>query len=112
MAYKKERLEKNIKREISTIILNDTKDERLKFVTITKVILTDDLSIATIYYTILGNDNQIEKTSQNLLDAKGYIKTILSKKLKVRKTPDLKFEYDKSYEYGNRIEEILRSLDK
>ena len=53
MAFKKERLEKIIEREIGTIILTEIKDERIKFVTITNVNLTNDLSIATVFNTLL-----------------------------------------------------------
>lgn len=112
MAYKKERLEKQIERELSRIIINETKDLRLKYVTITKVFLTEDLSIATVYYTILGTEKQIEKTKQNLLDAKGFLRTQLSKYLKIKKTPELRFKYDESFKYGNKIESILREIEK
>lgn len=112
MAFKKERLEKIIEREISTILFNDVKDDRLKFVTITNVNLTNDLSIATVYYTVLGDENQRISTSENLNDAKGFIKGVLSKKLEIRKIPELRFKYDESTEHGNRIESILRSLKK
>lgn len=110
MAFKKERLEKILEREIATIIFNDIKDDRLKFVTITKVNLTNDLSLATVYYTVLGDEAQIAATSENIADAKGFIKGILSKRLEVRKTPDLRFKYDDSYEQGNKIENILKSI--
>src|SRR5690554_2668754 len=112
MAYKKERLEKIIGRELGQILLNDTKDKRLKYVTITKVALTEDLSIATIYYRVLGNDDQIKKTSESLEKAKGFLRTAISKQIKVRKIPELIFKFDHSFEQGNRIEEILESLDK
>ena len=62
MGFKIERLEKIIEREISTILIN-SKDERLRFVTVTKVSLTNDCSIATLYYTILGNEEQKETTA-------------------------------------------------
>ena len=110
MAFKRERLEKILEREISSIIFSEVKDDRLKYVTITKVDLTNDLSIATIYYTVLGDKAQAEATVQNLLDAKGFIKGILSKRLEVRKIPDLKFKFDESFEKGNRIETILKNL--
>ncbi|HHU56068.1 MAG TPA: 30S ribosome-binding factor RbfA [Acholeplasmataceae bacterium] len=112
MAYKKERLEKLIERELGRIIINETKDERLKYITITKVFLTEDLSIARVFYTILGTDNQIEKTKQNLQEAKGFLRTALSKKIKARKTPELRFQYDESFEYGNKIENILKTIEK
>lgn len=112
MSFKQERLEKILEREISNIIRTEVKDDRLKFVTITKVSLTNDLSIATVYYTVIGTDDQKITTSENLLDAKGFIKSSLSKKLEIRKTPDLKFKYDESLEYGDRIEQILKNLKK
>lgn len=110
MAFKRERMEKILEREISSIIFQEIKDERIKFVTITKVNLTNDLSIATVLYTVFGNENQVNSSIDALNDAKGFIKTILSKKLEVRKIPDLKFKYDESFEHGNKIEEILRNL--
>ena len=110
MAFKRERLENILKREISTIIFSDVKDDRLKFVTITKVDLTNDLSIATVYYTVLGDKEQVEATAQNLAEAKGFIKGLLGKRLEIKKIPDLKFKFDESFEQGNRIEEILKQI--
>ncbi|MCI5938323.1 MAG: 30S ribosome-binding factor RbfA [Bacilli bacterium] len=112
MAFKKERMEKILEREISNIIFQDIKDERIKFVTITNVNITNDLSIATVFYTVFGNENQINASIEALNEAKGFIRTILSKKLEVKKTPDLRFKYDESYEQGNKIEAILNSLKK
>lgn len=110
MAFKRERMEKILEREISSIIFLDIKNEKIKFVTITKVSLTNDLSIATVFYTVYGNQDQINASIEALNEAKGYIRTILSKKLEVKKVPDLKFKYDESFEHGNKIEEILRNL--
>ena len=110
MGYKQERLEKIIEREIGTLILSQVKDERLKYVTITKVTLTNDLSIATVYYTVLGNDVQREATTNKLLEAKGFIRTALSKVLEIRKVPELRFKYDDSFEYGKKIDDILKDL--
>lgn len=112
MSFKQERLEKILEREISNIIRIEVKDDRLSFVTITKVSLTNDLSIATVYYTIMGTKEQRDATTANLLDAKGFIRSSLSKKLEIRKTPDLKFKYDESLDYGDRIEQILKNLNK
>ncbi|MCK9471465.1 MAG: 30S ribosome-binding factor RbfA [Bacilli bacterium] len=112
MSFKQERLERILEREISNIIRTEVKDDRLKFVTITKVSLTNDLSLGTVYYTVIGNDEQKVATSDNLLDAKGFIRSSLSKKLEIRKTPDLRFKYDESLEQGERIEQILKNLKK
>ena len=111
MAYHVQRLEKILEREISTILLN-SKDERLRFVIITKVRLTSDLSIATVFYRIIGNDIQKESTAKNLVDATGFIKTELSHKLEIRRIPDLIFKPDESVEYGERIENIIKGFNK
>ena len=108
MAYRVERIEKIIEREIGNILLSEVKDQRLRYVTITNVKVTNDLSIATVFYTIIGDENQIVSTKKNLEDAKGFIRSKLSKVLEIRKTPELRFKYDESFEYGNKIEEILK----
>ena len=110
MAYRVERIEKIIEREIGNILLSEVKDQRLRYVTITNVKVTNDLSIATVFYTIIGDENQFVSTKKNLEDAKGFIRSKLSKVLEIRKTPELRFKYDESFEYGNKIEEILKNL--
>lgn len=112
MSYKQERLERQIERELGTILLGETKDQRLRYVTITKVRLNGDYSLATVYYTIMGTEDQIENTKRILEEAKGFLRSTLSKKLKLRKTPELILQYDKSMEYGERIENILKDLKK
>lgn len=111
MSIKINRLEKIIEREIGTILLN-SKDERLRFVTVTKVSLTNDASLATLYYTVLGTDEQKEATSKNLENAIGFIKSSLGKTLEIRKVPDIRLKYDESLAYGEKIEAILKSIKK
>ena len=108
MSFRQERLEKIIEREISTILMN-SKDDRLRLVIPTSVRLTGDLSIATVYFTVLGNGDK-EEVIEGLNEAKGYVRSSLSKVLEVRKVPELKFKYDESLEQGKRIEDILKGL--
>ena len=110
MPYKKERMEKAIEREIGNIILSDIKDERIKYVTIIDVHLTNDLSIATILYRVLGKGNQIDSSSKALEEAKGFIRSYLAKKINARKVPELVFKYDTSVEKADRIEEIIKGI--
>jgi ribosome-binding factor A len=110
MAFRQERLERIIERELGMIISREVKDDRLKFVTITKVALTNDLSIATVYYTILGDQEQRVATEANLQDAKGFIRSSLGRKLDVRKIPELRFKFDESLQQGQKIEDILKNL--
>lgn len=109
MGYKIPRLEKILEREIGTIFLN-SKDERLRFVTVTKVSLTNDASVATIYYTVLGNNEQKESTKKNIENASGFVRSSLGKSLEVRKVPELRFKYDESLMYGEHIDNILKNI--
>lgn len=110
MGFKQERMENTIHREVSRILFEEVKDERLRFVTITTVRLTNDLSLATIYYRVIGNDEQINSTKENLQDAKGFIRKMLSNFLKLKRVPDLIFKYDDSIEYGERIDKLIDDI--
>lgn len=110
MGFKQERMENAIHREVGRILFEEVKDERLRFVTITTVRLTTDLSLATIYYRVIGSDEQISSTKENLLEAKGFIRKMLSNVLKVKRVPDLIFKYDESIEYGERIDKIIEDI--
>ena len=112
MAYKKERLEKAIEKELTMILFNDIKDERLHYVSITNVDLTNDFSIATVYYRVMGTQDQIDNTTKVLNEAMGFIRTKLAHAVQMRKVPSLIFKYDFSLEKMERIEEILKGIDK
>ncbi|MDF9866585.1 ribosome-binding factor A [Bacilli bacterium PM5-3] len=113
MAEKKvERLRQILLKEISQIVQYEMKDNKIGFITITDVKLTNDLSQATVFVNFLGSDNREQAGMDVLKKSKGFIRSELAKRLTIRKAPDLKFELDKSLEKGNRIDEILRSLNK
>ena len=111
MAYRLERIEKIIERELASILF-DVNNNKLKFVSITKVSVTNDLSIATVYYTVLGNKGEIDSTKEDLEKAKGYLRSSLAKRIDLRKTPELRFKYDESLAYGNHISEVIENLKK
>lgn len=110
MSVKIDRLEHKFAIEISTIIEEEIKDKRIGFVTITAVSITNDLSYAKIYVTVL-NDNEKEETIKVLNNASKFIEMELSKKVDIRKMPELKFIYDESIEYSNNIESIIERIN-
>ncbi len=112
MAYRIDRIEKMIEKELAYILRDEAKNELLKYVSVTKVVVTNDLSQATVWYTVLGNDNEKEATSKQLVNASGFLRSELAHRIDLRKTPELRFKYDESLEYGNRITSILDSLKK
>ena len=112
MAYRIDRIEKMIERELAIILNENAKNQLLKFVSITKVTVTNDLSLATVWFTVLGNQNEIEATSKQLVNAAGYLRSERAHRIDLRKTPELRFKYDESLMYGNKIDAILASLKK
>ena len=109
MNVKIERLNSAFVREISYILNTEVKDEDIKFVTITDCDITSDLSYAKVYFTVLDESKKIE-TLKALDKAKSFIRGKLSERVDIRHTPELKFLFDESIEYGNRIEKKIEEL--
>ena len=109
MSIKLDRLSHMFVEEISKILLNEVKDEQLKFVTITYAKINSDLSIAKVYFTVL-DENRKEEVEKALNKASGFIKSKLCENIDIRKMPELNFIYDESIIYGEKIENIIDSL--
>lgn len=105
-----ERLNHAFQEEISMILMTEIKDEDIKFVTITDVDTTNDLSYAKVYFTVLDDDKR-EKTLEALNNAASFIRGELSKRVEVRHTPELRFIYDTSIDYGKHIEDIIEDIN-
>jgi len=106
---KTERLNHAIQEEISMILMREIKDESIKFVTITGVETTTDLSYSKVYYTVLEED-KIEEIQEALERAATFIRTKLAEKIEIRHTPELRFVYDTSIAYGEHIEKIMEEI--
>ena len=106
---KGERASSDIQREISNIIHEDAKDEDFKNVVITAVECTGDLSFAKVYFTTI-DDRQ--KVTKDLNNAAGFFRSLLAERLLMRHTPELRFIFDESIEYGAKIERIISDLHK
>ena len=112
MSIKTERLANVLLKEISSILMLEVKDEDIKFVTITHVDLSSDLSYAKVYCTVL-NDEKKDKTLKDLNNAKGFIRNeLIKRKIEMRKIPELSFIFDESIEYANKIEKIIEEIHK
>ncbi len=110
MYKRSEKVAEAIHEEISRLLVKGIKDPRVGFVTITAVKVTDDLHLATVYFTVVGTDEERKGTEAGLNSAKGFIRKELGKALRMRYTPDLLFRYDETIEYGSRIESLLKQL--
>ena len=112
MGYRIDRIEKMIEKELAVILMTEAKSELLKYVSVTKVTVTKDLSLATIWYTVLGSESEQAATTNQLINATGFLRSELAHRLDLRKTPELRFKYDESLAYGNKIDAILENLKK
>ena len=101
-----------IQKEISDLLLRKVKDPRLELVTITGVDVSPDLKLARVFFSRLGNPEEIRNTLQGLKKASGFIKRELAARLHLRYVPEVEFFHDPSFEYADRIEGLLRGLQK
>jgi ribosome-binding factor A len=106
-----DRIEEQLRIEISEIIEREIHDPRVGLATVTGVRISSDLRHARIFITALGNDEEHKRTIQGLTSAAGYIRHALSKRLHhLKRIPELIFEYDESVEQSLRIAKLLDEI--
>jgi ribosome-binding factor A len=98
-----------IREEIADIIMHKIKHKSLGFVTVTGAKVSDDLRHATIYVSVL-DENEKQKTVKKLNSSASFIKGELGRRLKMKYVPSLKFMVDESIEYGRKIDKILDDI--
>ena len=92
------------------MLIKGLKDPRIGFVTITAVDVTADLRQAKVYYTLMGNSDSRPENQAGLDSSASYIRQQLGKVLRLRFIPEIRFEYDASFEYGQHIEQLLSDV--
>ena len=104
-----EKVNEEIKKELS-LIIPKLKDPRIPdFVSITEVRTTPDLKSARVYFSVLGGND--EEALKGLQSSAAYARMLLSKTMKIRYTPELVFTIDESIKYGIFIEQKLSELN-
>lgn len=112
MGHRVNRVGEQMKKELGDIISRKIKDPRIGFVTVTDVQVTGDLQQAKVYISVLGDEEQRENTLKGLAKAKGFIRTEIGQRIRLRKTPELIFEFDETMAYGNRINSLIHELQR
>jgi ribosome-binding factor A len=110
--YRKEKLEKEIRRILSNIILYEMKDPRIGFASIVKVELSRDLKFADVYVSVYGDKKEKSLTMRALSHAKVFLRTSLAKRLQIRSVPVLRFHSDTSIEKSIKVSQILDELSQ
>ena len=114
MSTTTERLGSLILRELVHIINDVVKNQHVGYITLTEVKVTKDLGIASVYYTILKDDERTLELTKNLLEEnKKAIRMRLASKISnLRKIPDLVFKFDEALQYGNHIDDLIKKINE
>jgi ribosome-binding factor A len=97
-------------RQVLAEALPELKDPRIGLVTITGVVTSADLRVATVYVSVLGNERKRRATLEGLASAHGLLQSQLARQLRMKRTPELTFEYDLSVERGVRMTQLIDEL--
>ena len=111
MAHRIERVNSLIRQEISELLRRQVKDPRLgNFVSVTEVSASPDLKFAKIFVSCLGSDEKKQATLSVLASASGFFRKELARRLKLRRVPELSFQWDDSIERGAHLLQLLDQL--
>ncbi|MDO4542268.1 MAG: 30S ribosome-binding factor RbfA [Bacillota bacterium] len=105
--FRSNRINEELKREISDILQNEIKDPGLGMVSIVLCDVSRDLSVAKVYYSVLGSQEAVESTRETIKRSAGFIRREVSSRLSLRHTPELVFIYDDSIEHGIKIAQLI-----
>jgi len=105
-----ERVQRQLKKEISLILQEDLRDPRIGFVTLTRIDLTGDLRYAKVYFSVLGDEAAKQSSTEGIQSAVGYIRRLIGERLKLKYVPEISFKLDKSIEYSINLEKTFERL--
>ncbi len=96
------------KQEVSRMIHTELKDPRIGFVTVTDCEVSADLSIAKVKISVLGGDKELKLTMHGLNSSRGFVQSEVARRLRLRSTPQLRFEFDPGVQKSIRVAQLLR----
>ena len=99
-----------IQEEVSEMLLKTLKDPRIGFVTITRVAVSEDCRLAKVYFSVTGTLAERKRSTEGLNSARGYVRRELGRRMRLKYTPEIKFQFDPSIEYAIHIGEVMHQL--
>ena len=105
---RKAKLESVLQQEIAICVQQELKDPRIGFVTIVRVVLSDDFHECKAYYTVLGDEKKRRLAAQALLHARGFIQGRYADVVKTRRLPKLEFVYDDAELKRQTMNDLIR----
>jgi ribosome-binding factor A len=110
LSHRVERVAEQIREEVSQILASEVSDPGIGLVTVTRVKVTPDLSLARVYWTTMGDAKQRKDTAKALSRAAAYVRHLLSSRMSLRRSPEVTFLFDQSVAAQDRVEQILHEL--
>jgi len=92
------------------LLLQKVRDPRVNGVTITGVHISDDLKNATIFFSLIGSEEDVRKAQTGLDSARGFIRREIGASVKLRIVPDIVFKHDTTLDTGNRLEMLFKKI--
>jgi ribosome-binding factor A len=108
--HRASRLNEQLKREISAILARRVRDPRVGHVLVTEARVSGDLWVARVFFRVLDADRDPSEVQEGLETAAPFIRKELGKILRIRRIPELRFQYDDTLDSAARIEEVLRQV--
>lgn len=109
-----QRVAEQIRAELSQLLRDEVRDPRIRLMTVTRVKLAVDLGAATVFYSPLGEDpdaGRREELAAAMKSVAGFLRRQLSRRIELRRTPELRFVLDESIAAGSEMLQLIRSLD-
>jgi ribosome-binding factor A len=110
LSHRTERVAEQLREEVSQILQTEVADPGVGLVTVTRVKVTPDLSLARVYWSLLGDAAERKKTAAALKRAAPFVRHLLAKRLTLRRVPEVQFLFDEGLAAHARVEEILHEL--
>ena len=107
MSFRQRRVSDEMRVQLAELLMVGVKDPRLGFVTVTEVRMSPDLSHARVFVSVLGGEEEEASALAALGSAAGYLRREVGRRVRLRHTPELHFEVDRTLDHSARIEELL-----
>ena len=110
LTHRIERIAEQLREEVSQILATDIADPGVGLVTVSRVKVSPDLSLARVYWTLFGDAAEKKRTTKALQRAAPFVRHVLATRLTLRRVPDVAFHYDEGLAAHQRVEEILHEI--
>ena len=110
LSHRIERISEQLREEVSQILATDVVDPGVGLVTVSRVKVSPDLSLARVYWTLIGTAAERTRTTKALQRAAPFVRHILATRLTLRRVPEVAFHFDQGLAAHQRVEEILHEI--